>query len=636
MISPRSSNDSSLNIGISIGDDATVPTSNLNGSCSSQAGFSLHDTFADDRILELIENLDWENLTAEIQKFPEKARSILPFSLEGCYSRGFPLHLAVSMKPPSQVIETLLEACPVAVKSREERWGRLPLHIACISKASTQVLQVLVEAHEESLRVTDKTYNRLPLHYACFFGSSPGISFLVNAEQRALVFKDGKGKTPVDLAKKSNNTQREAIVEMLGNLTMSVTKAIIQRKKDHEGPRARRRHSISYIESDRSRKNSPLKTSQSTQVDKKSKQSRRKSIGNDSDIGKKSKSIRRKRNSKSKNKETSNSFNGKLSEINAPTNEKKHKQKNTIRLSKSEKSLPELLRCKEKNLSRRKSHEINKISSLLKENGTNISSDEEDELDQKNEKTHKQKNGIHLSKALEEPSPEFQSCKKATQPRRNSCGLDSLSSFLKKVASNISSDEEDELDQKTRGVRSLPTFKSRSSSFTTAQSSLVTDNCRDQIEDSSKVAGMNEDGSAVPEEMHIRKVGSALFYYYASGVDETITELATLDDKIGHLEIERKNLMCEFDSTHRTMIQDEETIKQSRESICKLQQQITLLQGKLEKEQDAMSLDECCLEAKKGDLVIHEEKINNVTLEIKQYLEEKIKIQRRVITNEDK
>ena len=54
----------------------------------------------------------------------------------------------------SQVIETLLKACPVAVKSREERWGRLPLHIACISKASTQVLQVLVEAHEESLRVS--------------------------------------------------------------------------------------------------------------------------------------------------------------------------------------------------------------------------------------------------------------------------------------------------------------------------------------------------------------------------------------------------------------------------------------------------------------------------------------------------
>ena len=54
----------------------------------------------------------------------------------------------------SQVIETLLKACPVAVKSREERWGRLPLHTPCISKASTQVLQVLVEAHEESLRVS--------------------------------------------------------------------------------------------------------------------------------------------------------------------------------------------------------------------------------------------------------------------------------------------------------------------------------------------------------------------------------------------------------------------------------------------------------------------------------------------------
>ena len=37
------------------------------------------------------------------------------------------------------------------------------------------------------------------------------------------------------------------------------------------------------------------------------------------------------------------------------------------------------------------------------------------------------------------------------------------------------------------------------------------------------------------------------------------------------------------------------------------------------------------LKQKKDDLVIHEEKINNVTLEIEQYLEEKIKIQKRVL-----
>jgi hypothetical protein len=113
----------------------------------------------------------------------------------------------------------------------DDTWGRLPLHIACICAASAQVLMLLLAEFPESTRCPDKQEGRLPVHYACLYGSPFEISVLVEAEERALVYKDASGKTPLDIAHASSNPHREAILKRLQDKTTRVTESMKLRRR---------------------------------------------------------------------------------------------------------------------------------------------------------------------------------------------------------------------------------------------------------------------------------------------------------------------------------------------------------------------------------------------------------------------
>lgn len=106
------------------------------------------------------------------------------------------------------------------------------MHIACICACSAQVLKLLLVTFPESARLPDKVKGRLPVHYTCLYGSPFEIAILVEAEERALVYKDSSGKTPLDLAQFSENPHREAILRRLSDKTLRITESIRRRRRD--------------------------------------------------------------------------------------------------------------------------------------------------------------------------------------------------------------------------------------------------------------------------------------------------------------------------------------------------------------------------------------------------------------------
>ena len=139
----------------------------------------------------------------------------------------------ISFFAQAHVMDGFIRAFPYSIRAMDDTWGRLPLHIACICAASAQVLLLLLAEFPESTRCPDKQEGRLPVHYACLYGSPFEISVLVEAEKRALVYKDASGKTPLDIAHASNNPHREAILKRLEDKTARVTESMkIRRRRE--------------------------------------------------------------------------------------------------------------------------------------------------------------------------------------------------------------------------------------------------------------------------------------------------------------------------------------------------------------------------------------------------------------------
>jgi hypothetical protein len=132
----------------------------------------------------------------------------------------------------THIVDALINAFPDAVRSTDETWGRLPLHIACICACSAQVLKLLLAGFPDSARLPDKVKGRLPVHYTCLYGSPFEIAILVDAEERALVYKDLSGKTPLELAQYSENPHREAILRRLSDKTVRITESLRRRRRD--------------------------------------------------------------------------------------------------------------------------------------------------------------------------------------------------------------------------------------------------------------------------------------------------------------------------------------------------------------------------------------------------------------------
>ena len=81
------------------------------------------------------------------------------------------------------------------------RWKILPLHSAIVLHAPIELIEALIDAYPQGLRKGDDR-NMLPLHMAFRLGSSPETSaVLVDAYPDALKKRDSKGHTPLHILK---------------------------------------------------------------------------------------------------------------------------------------------------------------------------------------------------------------------------------------------------------------------------------------------------------------------------------------------------------------------------------------------------------------------------------------------------
>jgi len=86
-------------------------------------------------------------------------------------------------------------------KKKEVRWRILPLHSAIVLHAPVEVIEALVDAYPDGIKTGDDR-QMLPLHMAFRLGASPETAaVLVDAYPDALGMKDSKGHTPLHVLK---------------------------------------------------------------------------------------------------------------------------------------------------------------------------------------------------------------------------------------------------------------------------------------------------------------------------------------------------------------------------------------------------------------------------------------------------
>ena len=77
-----------------------------------------------------------------------------------------PLHQCCALRPPVEMIQTLVITYPAGIKAVETSFGRLPLHVACRSGASPEAVECLLAYHPEGTQEGDNL-KRIPLHCKC-------------------------------------------------------------------------------------------------------------------------------------------------------------------------------------------------------------------------------------------------------------------------------------------------------------------------------------------------------------------------------------------------------------------------------------------------------------------------------------
>ena len=112
-------------------------------------------------------------------------------------------------------------------KESEVRWRILPIHSAIVLHAPVEVIEALVEAYPKGLQQGDDR-EMLPLHMAFRLGSSPETAaVLVDAYPEALKKKDSRGHTPLHILK----AYRRKYIRDRENGKKSVSEMDANRKK---------------------------------------------------------------------------------------------------------------------------------------------------------------------------------------------------------------------------------------------------------------------------------------------------------------------------------------------------------------------------------------------------------------------
>ena len=515
------------------------------------------------------------------------------------------------------MVEALIGGYPDAVKSREEKWGRLPIHIACIHSASAQVLRLLTETYEESLRITDKVYGRLPLHFACLYGSPFEISLLVSAEQRALVFKDANGKTPKDLAEESCNPHREAIVQRLEDRTRVVTEAMIMRRKQQsESPQDQLKRKVSSRKSSRSSFIIPSEDIQAIHhANRRAKSLVLGQMGDDVTVRK------------------ANTTRTKSTGIGDATRVGKNGRSSHVAKSGGLAKLEQ----EERGSRTMDDSNIGKVSKLSRRNRTeNKPSSSRQRIERRTsdpfqsrrvdpDKALKPRSGrtgipsllkqLEETKGSDEEKYDLEKTKKPSKPMAR------LSMFLQSHEVDSSEDER-ESDGKSLGAQSLPVLlHSRWSSKMTPQRATNQQIVKTfMFQDS-------DDGMEVAK-------GTAS----SADSDDSFegnSQVVVINERLRHLDIRREALSRECEAIHATIAKKEDAAQRSRKVVGDIRRQLLELKEKLEKEENAVSLAETGIQLQKETLAVHEIKIRAVDSEKAMVFAQKAELEDNVEASDD-
>jgi hypothetical protein len=186
----------------------------------------------------MIRNQNWEGVVSRLEVNPSDAEQDLVVTTRGGFQSitGFtPLHYACERRPPVQVIEALIAACPRAVATRAMPGGALPLHVASTWYAPVGVINSLIVADRNGCKTHDELGN-LPLHSGCFSGTSTQvIETLLRAYPKATLVRNHQGSLPEEITKRLKHDDRRATLTLLGVCKEQV---LAKREKKHRRNRS--------------------------------------------------------------------------------------------------------------------------------------------------------------------------------------------------------------------------------------------------------------------------------------------------------------------------------------------------------------------------------------------------------------
>lgn len=173
-------------------------------------------------IFAAIEKRRWDEFLELISPFPDAGSHPCPKNLKTATKGNLMLHEAARNCPPVSAIKFLLTQNKDAARSKGGK-GYLPVHYACATGASVEVVETLLDAYPASIRTRDTNDLMIPLHFACKWGaSSDVIDLLVRTHPEGKQVRDIYAKTPADYASELGD-DRSSILASLGRSASDVS-----------------------------------------------------------------------------------------------------------------------------------------------------------------------------------------------------------------------------------------------------------------------------------------------------------------------------------------------------------------------------------------------------------------------------
>uniref|UniRef100_A0A6U3SM98 Uncharacterized protein n=1 Tax=Ditylum brightwellii TaxID=49249 RepID=A0A6U3SM98_9STRA len=145
----------------------------------------------------------WSLVCKRCESHPKEAMS---WSKQNGFYEGnintslLPIHVACAANAPLAVFESLLQAYPESISSKESMYGRVPLHLACIYGASLDVLKLLLSYSAKGAQEMDST-GRTPMFYLMTRDPSlEAYECLYEANPDGLKDRDMRGWLPIHVA----------------------------------------------------------------------------------------------------------------------------------------------------------------------------------------------------------------------------------------------------------------------------------------------------------------------------------------------------------------------------------------------------------------------------------------------------